>query len=369
MDLPEFAMERLQSLHEKSVRYDLSESGVEALTVGQVAESMDQVAALALGYGEGRGTAGIRARIAAFHPGAQPDDVLLTTGTSEANHLSLVTLLGPGDRVVVVMPAYLQAHGIVRGLGAEVAEVWLREEDGWRIDLAALEAAVGPPGQTTAICVCQPNNPTAQRLSRAEVSAIARIADAAGTWIHSDEVFRGAELDGIESPSFAGSAARVIVTGGLSKVYGLPGLRIGWIVAPPDRVAAARALQDYTTIAPATLSALLAEQALARREALVGRARTLAGERWPLLAAWAGRHSAALRWTSPAAGTVCLFRYRWPIDSVDLAERLIREGGTLLVPGAHFGAERQLRIGFGMAPATLAGGLAALDRLVADLGA
>lgn len=366
MRLPEFAMERMQSTYEKSVRYDLSESGVEALTLEDAARSLEELRTVPLGYGDGRGREATRALVASFHRGAEPDNILLTTGTSEANFLALATLLEPGDEVVVVMPMYMQVHGIARGLGARVREVWLREERGWRIDLDELRAAVGD--RTKAICVCQPNNPTAQRLSRPEVFAMARIAAARGAWILSDEIFRGAERDGVETPSFAGVSERVIVTGGLSKVYGMPGLRIGWIVAPRERIEAAWSLKDYTTIAPATLSELIAEHALAKRDQLVKRARYLVNERWPLLESWALRHSRTLHWTPPEAGTICFFSYQWPIDSVALSDRLIREWSTMLVPGAHFSAERHLRIGFGMPSRVLDAGLAAVDRLLVEMG-
>ena len=366
MKLPDFAMERMQSTFEKSVRYDLSESGVEALTLEESVRSMEELRAVPLGYGDGRGREATRALVASFHAAADPDGVLITTGTSEANFLALATLVGPGDEVVVVMPMYMQVHGIARGLGARVREVWLREEQGWRIDLDELRAHVGD--RTKVICVCQPNNPTAQRLTRPEVTEIASIAAARGAWILSDEIFRGAERDGDETASFAGTAERVIVTGGLSKVYGMPGLRIGWLVGPRERVDRAWSFKDYTTIAPATLSELIAEHALAKRDQLVKRARYLMNERWPLLEAWALRHSRALHWTPPEAGSICFFSYQWPVDSVALSDRLIRDWSTMLVPGAHFSAERHLRIGFGMPSRILDSGLAALDRLLVEMG-
>ena len=366
MRFPEFSMERMQSTFEKSVRYDLSESGVEPLTLDDIARSMDELRSLPLGYADGRGRLETRTLVAGFHPGAGPDNVLLTTGTSEANFLALSTLLEPGDEVIVVMPSYMQVHGIARGLGARVSEVWLREERGWRIDLDELRAAV--TDRTKVLCVCQPNNPTAQRHSEAEVAEMARVAAEHGSWILADEVFRGAERDGQDTPSFAGRGDRVIVSGGLSKVYGLPGLRVGWLVGPDERVAAAWSLKDYTSIAPAILSELLAEHALAKRDQLVKRARYLVRERWPLLEAWASRHARELHWTPPVAGSICFFSYTWPIDSVALSDRLIRDWSTMVVPGAHFSAERHLRIGFGMSPRVLDAGLAALDRLLADLG-
>jgi len=359
---PEFEMERMQSTWEHRVRYDLSESGVEPLTLGEAARNFEDLRDLRLGYAAGMGRDQTRALVAALHPGTEIDNVLVTTGTSEANFLALVTLLAAGDEVVVVMPNYMQVHGIARGLGAKVREVWLREERGWTLDLDELRAAVGQ--RTKLVCVCQPNNPTGQVLSADDVHAIAAAAARAGAWILADEVYRGAERDGVDSPTFHGRGDRIIVTGGLSKAYGLPGLRIGWIVASPERIQAAWAMKDYTTIATATLSELLAEQALSKRGQLVKRTRYLLNERWPILEGWASSHSRELHWTPPAAGAICFFSYTFPVESEVLVDRLIRDWSTLVVPGAHFKAERHLRIGFGGDTAVLRSGLAAIDRLL-----
>ena len=365
MRFPEFAMERMQSTWEHRVKYDLSESGLEALTLGDAVRDLDALRTERLGYANGMGRDQTRALVAAFHPEATRDNVLITTGTSEANFLALATLVGPGDEVVILMPNYMQLHGIARGLGAKVKEVWLREEWGWRIDLDALRAAVTT--RTKVVCICNPNNPTGQLLTAAEVLDVATIVERTGTWLLADEVYRGAERVAQETATFYGQHDRIIVTGGLSKAYGLPGLRIGWIVAPPERVAAAWAMKDYTTIAPATLSELLAEIALARREQLLKRARYLLNERWPILESWAAAHAQELQWVAPAAGAICFFGYSFPIESSEFVDRLITEWSTMVVPGAHFNAERHLRIGFGMPTHTLRGGLEAIDRALVAL--
>jgi aspartate/methionine/tyrosine aminotransferase len=365
MKFPRFDMERMQSMWEHKVKYDLSESGVEALSLDEITRDPRELMKTKLGYAEGVGREATRALIAGIHPGHEADDVMITTGTSEANFIGLASLVNAGDEVVVIMPNYMQVPGVATALGARVREVWLREERAWTIDLDALAAVVNP--RTRVICVCQPNNPTGQILSQSEVQSIVRIADQHGTWILADEVYRGAEQGGEESPSFSGRGERIIVTGGLSKVYGLPGLRVGWIVAPRERIEAALEIKDYTTIAPATLSEALAEIALERRKQLLERARFLINERWPLLEDWAAGHSRELHWTPPMAGAICFFSYQYPIDSMAFVDRLIREYSTMIVPGIHFRAERHLRIGFGMPSRVLHSGLAAIDRLLTTI--
>lgn len=366
MRLPEFEMERMQSTWEHRVRYDLSESGVEPLSLAEASGDVTALGGQRLGYAEGSGREATRSLVATLHPGATADNVLVTTGTSEANFLALTTLVERGDEVVVVLPNYMQVHGLARGLGAAVREVWLHEDEGWRLDVDRLRAAV--TGRTKLICLCTPNNPTGQILGAAELDAVAEQARRSGAWILSDEVYRGAEHDGVESPTAWGRWERTIVTGGLSKAYGLPGLRIGWLVAPPGQVHAAWAQKDYTTIAAATVSEVVAETALRRRDELLARTRAILTARWPVLDAWARDHAGKLHWTRPRAGAICFFGYSYAVDSWPFVERLIRERGTMVVPGSHFLAERHLRIGFGVPDATLRAGLAEIDAALTALG-
>ena len=142
MRFPRFDMERMQSTWEHKIRYDLSESGVEALTLEEITRDPKELMRTGLGYAEGVGREATRALVASFHAGRAADDVVITTGTSEANFLALATLVSTGDEVVVVMPNYMQVHGIATGMRARVREVWLREEHGWTIDLDALRVAV-----------------------------------------------------------------------------------------------------------------------------------------------------------------------------------------------------------------------------------
>lgn len=366
MRFPVFEMERMQSTWEHRVRFDLSESGVQPLTLGEAQEMLGvDLAGLRLGYADGRGREATRAAIATTHPGARADDVLVTTGTSEANFLAVTTCVEKGDDVVVVLPNYMQIHGLARGLGANVREVWLHEDEGWRLDLDRLRAAMTP--RTKLVAVCTPNNPTGQILSAAELDAVAEIASRHGAWLLSDEVYRGAEHDGVESASAWGRYERTIVTGGLSKAYALPGLRIGWIIAPADRIAAAWAQKDYTTIATSSVSERLAEAALEHRARLLARTRAILVERWPVLEEWAKAHGGSLHWTRPRCGAICLFGYSYPIDSQAFVDRLIHERSTMVVPGSQFLAERHLRIGFGGSVATLRAGLAEIDGLIATI--
>ena len=376
MRVPPFELERLQSVYEHQVEINLSESGVEPLDVGELlGAGADAAGALLdqpLGYTQTNGTPALRAAIAATLPGATEAEVLVTNGGSEANFVACWHLIEPGDEVVVMLPNYLQTHGLAEGFGAIVRPWRLRVRRAagalrWAPDLDELRALVTP--RTRAILVCNPNNPTGARLTDAEVTAVCDIAGRHGAWVLADEIYRGVERDGVETATAWGRTDRVIVTGGLSKAYGLPGLRIGWAVAPRAVAAALWARRDYTTIAPGALSDRLARYALApaRRAALVERARRIVAGNFRIAGAWIDAHGADLTCVPPEAGAIAFVGYGRAIGSTALATRLRETERVLIAPGDHFGIDGHLRIGFGGPPDALRAGLARLDRVLSGL--
>lgn len=369
MRIETFAMERMQSTWENRVAANLSESGVHPMTTRELLEGDDASALLdePLAYTQSNGTIALRERIAALYPGAGVDQVQVTNGGSEANFVTLWQLVEPGDEIVMMTPNYMQGWGLVRGFGGQVREWTLRLESGrYHADVDALESLVTP--NTKLILICAPNNPTGARFDERVLKGVAKAADRVGAWILSDEIYRGAERDGVESPSIWGMSDRAIVTSGLSKAYGLPGLRIGWIVSTADLVARTWTYHDYVTIAPGAASDFLARLALepARRARIIDRTRRVIRENYPVLEAWLGQQG-CFEWAAPDAGAICYAKYDLPIASLPFAERLRDEESVLVVPGAHFGMEGYLRIGFGNDRPTLEDGLARMARVIATL--
>jgi aspartate/methionine/tyrosine aminotransferase len=364
MTLPPFLLERWQSEWENRVAFNLAESGVHPLSLEEALEPDERARLfrLRLGYTQTNGTPELRAAIAGDYAGAGPDNVLVTNGTSEANFVALWRLLEPGDEVVVVLPNYMQLPGLVEGFGARLVPVWLHRARSWTLDAEELHARVGP--RTRAICVCNPNNPTGAILSEAEMEAVVAAAARHGCWILADEVYRDATRDGVRPPSFWGRSGRILVASGLSKAFGLPGLRIGWIVGPAAMVADLWGRRDYTTISPGALSDAAAVLVLRpeRRERILARTRALLQGNWTILSEWLSARAAALSVVPPRAGAIALVRHELAISSADLSERLLREQSVLLVPGEQFGLEGHLRFGFGNEPGQLR---AALDRTAA----
>src|SRR5262249_30668971 len=180
---------------------------------------------------EVNGTKLLRERIASLYPNATADNVLVTVGASQANSLVCTTLLESGDEVIVVSPGYRQVWGLARNAGCTVHELPLDPENDWRADLDRLESMVSP--KTRLVSVVNPHNPTGSILSRAEMRRIISLCERVGAWLHADEVYRGTEFSGEETPSFWGGYDRLICVNSFSKAYGLAGLRIGWALASP----------------------------------------------------------------------------------------------------------------------------------------
>jgi aspartate/methionine/tyrosine aminotransferase len=369
MRIEPFVMERMQSTYEHHVEINLSESGVHPLTLGELIEDARERETLfsrLLCYTQTNGTPGLRAEIAAMYPGAGIGHVEVTNGGAEANFLVCWSLLDKDDEVVMMVPNYMQAWGLARAFAGKVHPWPLHEGPGprWQPDLDELRTLVTP--RTKLIAICNPNNPTGARLTAAELDAVGQAADRHGAWVLSDEIYRGAELDGVETPSMWGRAERVIVTSGLSKAYGLPGLRIGWAVAPPETAESLWSYHDYTTIAPTALSDALATSALApaRRGRLLGRTRAILRRNYPAIAAWLQDRGRTFSYIPPEAGAIIYVRYHKAVNSSALVTRLREEKGVLIVPGDHFGMDGYLRIGFGSDVEALREGLSRLQALL-----
>jgi aspartate/methionine/tyrosine aminotransferase len=358
-----FDLERWQSTWENRVRYNLSESGVHPLSVRELlslAESAaDPLLDVRLGYSQSNGTDALRERIAALYPGATPDEVLVTNGSAEANYVAALGVIEPGDQVAMLLPNYLQLWGHVQNLGAQVRPFRLHEERGWAPDPAEIRSAIGPG--TKLVVVTNPHNPTGHILADAMRRAIIDRAAEVGAWLLADEVYMGAERDGRTTASFWGSYDRLLCVAGLSKAYGLPGLRIGWLVGPAPIVADAWARHDYTTIGPSGASDHLATLALqpAVRDRLLARTRGILRKNYPVLEQWLKGFGASFTWVPPQAGAICFVRYRPAIDGEALVERVRAGQNVLLVPGEHFGMPGYIRFGFGNEQSELREALAA----------
>ncbi len=312
MKIELFEMERMQSTWENVVDIDLSESGVRAVTLRELAAlgfDLDGALDTPLSYSQGNGTIELRQLLGRHYPGATPDHVEVTNGTSEANFIIALTF----------------------------------------------EQAVNE--RTRLLYLSNPNNPTGRILSSDDMERIVRRCEETETWLVADEVYQGAELNGRQTPSFWGISDRVVVTNGLSKAYGIPGIRIGWIVGPPALVQECWTQHDYTTICPNKLSDALARVAVGNREKLFARTRAILREQLPLVRDWITTFDGLLELREPDAGAFCLINYKSDLPSHELAERIRINQSTLIVPGSQLRLENCFRLWFGAPPEKLREGL------------
>lgn len=369
MEMETFQLERQQSLWEHQVDINLSESGVDPLTLGGLAElglDLERLHAVPLEYIQSNGTPELRSQLAGYYADASVDHVLVTNGSSEANYVAVQVLVEPGDEVVAIVPNYLQVGLAARGLGALVRDVPIlpgADESSWSLDWEAFEAAVGE--RTKLIYLSHPNNPTGHVFTPSELGRIAAWAERVGAWVVSDEVYRGAVHDlgpGEEAPGMWGLGERVIAVSSLSKAYGLPGTRLGWMVGPPEFVERCWARRDFTTIAPGALSDAIARFATepSIQERLFERARRMMRANRQTFRDWTGRQNGRLAYREPRAGAYAFapfFENGRLADCAGFSERLRRNRSVLLVAGRWAGMPGYLRFGLGLQPAAFAEGL------------
>jgi aspartate/methionine/tyrosine aminotransferase len=350
MPIDIFEMERMQSTWENLVDFDMSESGVRPLTLRELAAMGFDLEAFLdepLGYSQSNGTVPLRERLAAVYTGADIEQIEVTNGTSEANYLVALSLLQRGDEVAMEVPNYMQLPGVARSLGAAVRTFHLRQDAGWEPDWDEFERAV--TARTRLVYISNPNNPTGAVLSDEAMQRIVSRCEETGAWLLADEVYLGAEIDRARTRSFWGTSDRVIVTSGLSKAYGIPGVRIGWLVGPAHVAAHCWSQHDYLTIGPNRMSDRIARVAVeaANRERCYERTRSILRHNLPIAKEWLAGFGGRVTWHEPQAGAIALIKYDGEVPSLAIAERIRVNQGTLIVPGTHVGLEGYLRIWLG----------------------
>jgi aspartate/methionine/tyrosine aminotransferase len=323
-----------------------------------------------IGYRSTRGSLKLREGIAALYTGrkVEPGQILITTGTAEANFLLLSSLLEPGDELVLFVPSYLQSIGIARAFGAAVKTVALHEKEGWKLHLDELEAAISP--KTKVIVVTNPNNPTGSWFDPSTLQAICGLAGRIGAYVIADEALRGLEVEGVMAPSPSELYERGCSTGSLSKI-GLSGIRLGWIVGPRPIVEQCWAHKDYTTLAHSGLSEVFAEIALEAKniERFRVRARNFVRQHSSILMEWVERHPGVLSCVRPVAGGSAFPALQLPLDAITFCRRALQEVSVALSPGDYFGVPMHFRIRYGARRDVLLEGLSRLDKFLASLKA
>ena len=370
MEIKPFGVEMWMNEFETKCELNLAETCVDSITVGQLIEMagqhnsmLDELLPMRLGYGDIEGSPRLRDAIASLYRKQARENVLVCHGTIGANALVHQALVGRGDHVVAIVPTYQQHYSIPESLGAEVTPLTLKPENAFLPDLTELRALVRP--YTRLIAINNPNNPTGALMDAAMLNEIAGVARGVGAWVLSDEVYRGTDQSGDGfTESMADLYEKGISTAGMSKTYSLAGLRLGWIVAPKEVLAAAMIHRDYNTISVGRLDDHFAALALEHRDKILARAHRITRDNLAILAAWVDREP-KIEWVKPRSGTTAFLRYDLPISSRDFCIKLLEEEGVMLTPGSAMDMEGWLRIGYACPTDTLKAGLERVSRFLA----
>jgi aspartate/methionine/tyrosine aminotransferase len=349
MKFEQFDLERNQSLFEHKVDFNLSESGVHPLKLTEILskEELENLLELQLSYGHTNGTKTLRKLVSKMYDSdLSHDNVLITSGSAEANFLSVMTQLDKGDEIIYMIPNYLQIRHLAKSFGIIVKDLPLRQSLGWQWDLDELKSLIS--SKTKMIVVCNPNNPTGTIMLKSIMDEVIKIAKGCDCWILSDEVYRGSELDGVECRSFAGSTEKTIVNGGLSKAYSLPGLRVGWSVGSESYIQKAWSFHDYTVINISILSDWITSKILvsSRRKKILDRTKKHLNSNLKLLIDWA-ENNPGLSITPSKAAAIVFAKLNIPISSEKFVFDLRDKYSVLLTAGSWHGLEGFIRIGYG----------------------
>ena len=351
MKIAPFRIEQYFALHEFTAPHLLSSSDAQTVSIADILalepDAAAQLLSQQLGYTQSAGAPELRAAISAIYQTTAADDIMVVSAAEEGIFAAYHALLQPGDHVVVETPCYESALQLARSTGANVTE-WRRSaNEHWAHDLAALERAVQP--NTRLIYINTPHNPTGLMMPREVLNRVIELCAARNAWLFCDEVYRELEHDpATRLPAAVDLYERAISLGSMSKTYGLPGLRLGWL-ASHDREALMKIVnfKHYTTICSSAPSELLSALALRHRHVFADRDRAIVLANLACIDAFLIRHANRLSWVRPTAGTIGFMQVANVNDTAAFCEQLIADAGVLLLPGAVYDEPAHFRIGFG----------------------
>ncbi len=366
MKIRDFGVEIWMNRYENHCQWNLAETCVESLTVAELLEMagktdtiLAELLPLKLTYGAIEGSERLRGQIAILYAKQGIENVVTTHGAIGANALVHETLVEPGDRVISVLPTYQQHYSIPESYGADTQILKLTEETGFLPDLEQLQR-LAIPG-TKLIAINNPNNPTGALMDCGYLEKIVGIARGCGAWILCDEVYRGTDQEGDGlTASIADLYEKGISTGSMSKTFSLAGLRLGWIVAPPELIHAVSIHRDYNTISVGMLDDHFAAMALENRDKILARSRSITRTNLAVLSDWVDSEP-RISWVKPHSGTTALLKYDLPMTSEAFCLGLLERTGVMLTPGSAMDMEGYLKIGYANSESILREGLQRLS--------
>ena len=351
MFIEPFKVEIWMNEWETRCTYNLAETCVASITIEELLSlaglnenALSELLPMKLTYGDIEGSIRLRTAIAALYETQVIEDITVTHGTIAANMLVHKALVGPNEKVISVVPTYQQHYSIPASIGAQVTTLRLREEDQFLPDLDHLRELA--TDETKLIAFTNPNNPTGALIERPMLEKIVEIADKADAYLLCDEVYRGTAQvgDGMVS-SIADMYRKGISTAGMSKVFSLAGLRLGWVAAPEDVTEKIMIHRDYDTISVGMINDHFAAIALENANNVLSRSRQITRENLAILEEWINNEP-RVSWVKPRAGTTAMLKLDIPMSSREFCIDLVEKTGVMLTPGDAFDMEGYVRIGY-----------------------
>lgn len=351
MQIRPFRIEQYFGKYEFTAKYLLSSSDAESRSIQELLAlepgAQERFLGHWCGYTESAGAPWLREALAGIYAHMAPDDVLVVSSAEEGIFVLYHALAEPGDHIIVETPCYESALEVARSTGAEISEWRRRPEDSWAHDFGALEKLIRQ--NTKIIYINTPHNPTGL-LMRAEIFRdVLELAESRGIFVFSDEVYRELEHDpAARLPAACDVYGRGVSLGSMSKSYGLPGLRLGWLATrDADTIRRCLEFRYYTSICNSAPSEFLTAVAVRHREALLDRNREIVRRNLPLLDAFLRERSELFDWVRPDASPIGFVRYKPQGDVYAFCEELVREAGVLLLPGIVYDEPQFIRFGYG----------------------
>jgi aspartate/methionine/tyrosine aminotransferase len=348
------------------IRFNLTESSVRDRSLADLGIDVGD---MLLFYGDHAGNDSFRELIAVQSGGAgggvSPDDVLVTAGAAQALFIFATSLLDKGDHLVVIRPNYATNIETPRAIEADISYLDLAFEEGFRIDPDKLMALVTP--RTKFVSVTLPHNPTGVTMSEADLRSIVGRVEAAGCRLLVDETYREMAFGSV-LPVAATLSDRVVSVSSLSKTYGIPGIRSGWLVCR-DRALLATflAAKEQIGICGSVVDEEIAARAFAQRDVWLPEINARIRRRFEVVSSWMAGEE-LMEWVEPHGGCVCFPRIKpdVPVDVDEFYRVLNDRHGAYVGPGHWFEqSRRHMRVGYGWPlPDELEGGLAAISSSV-----
>lgn len=352
MNLKPFELERYFATHEFTAKYLLSSSDCDGLRQSELLELADDEIRklwenLSLGYTESLGHLLLREEISHLYQGISPDDCLVVV-PEEGIFIAVNNILRKGDHVICTFPGYQSLYTIAEGLGCDVTKWMPEEENGWRFNPDFLEENIRP--STRLIIVNFPHNPTGYLPSISEYERIVDLARRHDIHLFSDEMYRFMEYHAAERlPSACEMYEKAVSLFGMSKTFGMAGVRIGWLLTKEKSlVQSMAAFKDYTTICSSAPSEILSIIALRSRQKIIDRHISRIERNLGLLDGFFDHHPDLFKWVKPKAGTIGFPRLKGEVNSLDFCQSVVRTANIMLLPSIVYDFDNShFRIGFG----------------------